>query len=73
MLLTWLTRLAQLQPLGLLVKDRTIKIITGGRGGAGAWAGRGGSLGRSLGGAGGRGRVGQGDQVVGISAGLTWI
>ncbi|GAB4822151.1 hypothetical protein N2152v2_009197 [Parachlorella kessleri] len=28
-LLTWLTRVAQLQPQGLTVKDRTIKIITG--------------------------------------------
>ncbi len=29
-LLTWLTRVAQLQPLGLVVKDRAVKVITGG-------------------------------------------
>ena len=29
-LLTWLTRVAQLQPQGLAVTDSTIKIITGG-------------------------------------------
>lgn len=29
MLLTWLTRVAQLLPAGLMVKDRTVRIIAG--------------------------------------------
>lgn len=31
-LLTWLSNVAQLQPLGLVVKDRAVKIITSGAG-----------------------------------------
>lgn len=34
-LLTWLARVVQLQPLGLVVQDRAVRIITGGQEGVG--------------------------------------
>lgn len=34
-LLTWLARVVQLQPLGLVVQDRAVRIITGELGGVG--------------------------------------
>lgn len=38
--LTWLTRCAQLQPLGLVVRDRHIKLILSGGPGLRGWWGR---------------------------------